>query len=160
MALAATVSGRSVVAPNNLATMRYDGCPTIHTNKGDSTMGEAFHQGGWGMYPTAIAGLIAIAAAVHFVRNPDPERIASVRGLAALTFLIGCLGSVTGMIKSFTSIGGDADVPVRYALIGLGESLNCVALAMVCMVIAGISVAIGRARANARGADLADPHAP
>jgi len=114
-----------------------------------------FHQGGWGMYPTAIAGVIAVAMAVAFARNPDGRRAALVRDLSRLTFLVGALGTVTGTIKSLTSLGDDT--PVTYALIGFGESLNCIGLALVCMVLAGAIVAVGRIRS--KGADLADPHA-
>jgi hypothetical protein len=115
----------------------------------------SFHQGGWGMYPTAIVGLIVVAAAVMFARNPDARRAQLVRHLSMLTFLVGSLGTVTGVIKSLTSL--EDTTPINYALIGVGESLNCVGLALVCMVLAGTIAAIGRTRSAK--ADLADPHA-
>ena len=115
-----------------------------------------FHQGGWGMYPTVFAGLVLVASAVSFARQPDARKAALVRHLSMLTFLIGSLGTITGTIKSFTSM--EDTTPINYAVIGFGESLNCVGLAVVCMVLAGIIATIGRAKATAKGADLTDPH--
>ena len=31
---------------------------------------EAFHLGGWGMYPTAIAGTVLVLAAAHYAWRP------------------------------------------------------------------------------------------
>lgn len=115
-----------------------------------------FHQGGWGMYPTLFAGFVLIAGAVSFARQPDARKAALVRHLSMLVFLIGSLGTITGTIKSLTSM--DDKTPLNYALIGFGESLNCVGLAVICMVLAGIVAMVGRARAGAKAADLTDPH--
>ena len=115
-----------------------------------------FHQGGWGMYPTAAIGFVLVATAILFARHPDARRSALVRHLSMLTFLVGSLGTVTGVIKSFTSM--EDATPINYALIGVGESLNCVGLALTCMVLAGIIATIGRARTGAKSADLTDPH--
>ena len=108
------------------------------------------------MYPTVIVGFVAVASAVMFARAPDARRALLVRHLSMLTFLVGTLGTITGVIKSFTSL--DGTTPINYALIGLGESLNCVGLALVCMVLAGVIATVGRARCGAKTADLADPH--
>ena len=115
----------------------------------------AFHQGGWGMYPTAIAGIVLVAFAIRFAKSPERGRAELLRHLSRLTFLIGSLGTVTGTIKSFTSL--DDKTPLQYGLVGLGESLNCTGLAMVAMVLAGIIAAFGKAKLKG-AADLADPH--
>jgi hypothetical protein len=121
-------------------------------------MMDAFERGGWGMYPTAIAGFVLVGMAIQFARNGDARRNASVRSMMFLTFLVGALGTVTGVIKSFCTL--EATTPVNYALIGVGESLHCLGMAMVSMVLAGIFVQVGRARTGSSAADLADPHAP
>jgi hypothetical protein len=118
-------------------------------------MGDAFHHGGWGMYPTLIIGVVLVAAAIRFARNPEGGRGELVRHLSRLTFLVGSLGTVTGTIKSFMSM--EDTTPINYALVGLGESLNCMAFGMCMMIIAGIITAVGKAKLKGK-ADLADPH--
>lgn len=120
-------------------------------------MGEAFHQGGWGMYPTAIAALALVTIAIQFALRPDPRRAGLLRQLSLLSFVIGALGTVTGCIKAFTSL--DDATPAYSAVVGLGEALNCTAFGLCGVVLGGIFVAIGRARLAARPAEAVDPHA-
>lgn len=105
-------------------------------------MTEAFHLGGWGMYPTLISGLVLIGAAIGFAIAPDARRRALVRSLASLTFLVGTLGFVTGVIKSCLACTASLEYVVR----GIGESLNNIGLALTVLVIAGIATAIGVGR--------------
>jgi hypothetical protein len=120
-------------------------------------MGNAFHQGGWGMYPTAIAVLVTVATAIHFARQPSLRRESLVRGLMLLSFVTGALGTVTGCIKAFTSM--EEATPINHALIGLGEALNCVAFGICGVVLGGIFLAVGRARLASRpNAEVLDPH--
>jgi hypothetical protein len=116
---------------------------------------DAFHRGGWGMYPTVLAGFVLITMAIVFARNGDARRLASIRSMTFLTFLVGSLGTLSGIIKSFCSL--ETDTPINFALIGVGESLHCLGSAVTSMVLAGVFVQIGRARAASRGADLIDP---
>jgi len=119
-------------------------------------MGDAVHHGGWGMYPTLVVGVVLVACAIRYARNPETGRGDLVRHLSRLTFLVGSLGTVTGTIKSFMSM--EDTTPINYALVGLGESLNCVAFGMCMMILAGIITAVGKARLKAAAADLTDPH--
>ena len=64
---------------------------------------EAFHRGGWGMYPTAIAGTVLVVTAAHYAWRPG--RPSLVIGLGVLTFLVSCLGFVTGVIKTTLAAG-------------------------------------------------------
>jgi hypothetical protein len=113
-------------------------------------MTEAFHLGGWGMYPTLVSGLVLIGMAFGFAIAPDPRRRALVRALAMLTFLCGTLGFVTGMIKSCLACTSSFEYVVR----GFGESLNNIGLALCTLVIAGIGTAIGAARQGEPPSDL------
>ncbi|MBA2541295.1 MAG: MotA/TolQ/ExbB proton channel family protein [Deltaproteobacteria bacterium] len=120
-------------------------------------MGNAFHQGGWGMYPTAVIVVVLVAAALRFAIRPDARREPLLRQLSLLSFVIGALGTVTGCIKAFTSL--EDTTPIHYALIGLGEALNCVAFGICGVVLGGIFIAIGRAKLAAKpAAELQDPH--
>jgi hypothetical protein len=124
-------------------------------------MQQAFHHGGWGMYPTTVAGLILFVAAIQYARQPDRRRLGIVRTLAGLTFLVSTLGFITGLIKSFTAAGQLAPQDFGDVVIGgIGESLNNLGLGLALLVIATIVTAIGRARTGSSPADLTDPHAP
>ncbi len=121
-------------------------------------MPTAFHPGGGGLFPTAIVGVIMIAMAVRYAMQSDRTRLRVVFGTSALTFLAGLLGTVVGTMKSFTSYEGVSD----HAIVGFGESLNCLALAICTMVVAALFTTIGLARALPSQATrgTADLHAP
>jgi hypothetical protein len=109
------------------------------------------------MYPTTLFGLILIAAAVAYARNPDARRALVCRNLSILTLLAGILGFVTGVINSFTAasqLPGELGAAV---VAGVGESLNNVGVALVAMTIATIVKTIGSTRTNP--SELTDPHA-
>lgn len=114
---------------------------------------EAFRTGGWGMYPTTIIGVVLVATALRQAMRPEARRLAVVRGLSLLALLSGCLGFITGVIKTFTSLSSlePHDAPV-VALIGVGESLANIGLALVILIVAWIATTIGAARAARDGA--------
>ena len=128
-------------------------------------MGEAFRLGGWGMYPTAIAGLVLLAAAVQYARSPEPRRMHLVRCLSVLTALVGALGFVAGVIKTLLGAaqgaGGDPRELAGWVVQGVGESLNCIGLTIGMLVMSWLAASVGAYRAGGRragGAELADPH--
>jgi hypothetical protein len=122
-------------------------------------MSEAFHQGGWGMYPTTIAGLVLIFTAWRFAFSGNRASLSLVRWLYALTGLVGTLGFVTGVLKTFLAAGQlPPDDAVRTAMIGIGESANNLGLMLCTMVIATLGVAVGH-RKPAQAGSLLDPHA-
>ncbi|MFT3766923.1 MAG: hypothetical protein QM820_15605 [Minicystis sp.] len=114
-------------------------------------MSEAFHMGGWGMYPTLIFGLILITASTRYAVRPDRRLVPLQISLGLITFFAGCLGFVTGTIKSLTALDSVAADQRWVWIMGVGESLNCIALALALLVVASIAGAIGAVRI-ARGA--------
>jgi hypothetical protein len=104
-----------------------------------------FHDGGWGMYPTTIMGLVLLAAAVQYARDPKRRRLFLLRQLNILVALSGTLGFVTGVIRTFTNMPSDQ---LYIAFIGVGESLNNVALALGLMVLARIIIAVGATQSS------------
>jgi uncharacterized membrane protein YfcA len=125
-------------------------------------MQEAFHHGGWGMYPTTIVGLVLVFAAVQYARQPDQRRLAIVRNLRLLTALVSLLGFTAGVIKSLMSAGGHGEI-ATVVVVGIGESLNNVGLGLGLLVNAAIITTIGAVRAGSSrtaNAELADPHRP
>ena len=119
-------------------------------------MGEAFRLGGWGMFPTSFIGLVLLAAAAMYWLKPDRRRRAVVRNLEVMTLMSGVLGFVTGVIKSFIAVG-DADP--RFAIVGTGESLNNIGLALVILILARILITLGSARDKSGPSELVDPRA-
>jgi hypothetical protein len=126
-------------------------------------MQEAFRLGGWGMYPTLFFGSVLVIAAGAYALNPR-RRLSVVLALGVLTFLVSCLGFVTGVIKTLTSVEGDVlgATGGMHVAIGIGESLVNVGFGLVLVVLAGIGVVVGMSRnrnASTRSAaDLIDPH--
>jgi hypothetical protein len=124
-------------------------------------MQQAFHHGGWGMYPTTIVGLVLLFTALMYARDPDARRMRSVRYLSVLTLLVSVLGFTTGVIRSFMAAG---DIPGselgNVVVAGVGESLNNIGLGLVILVMTWILASIGAARMAPGRASLSDAHAP
>ena len=121
-------------------------------------MQEAFHHGGWGMYPTTLFGLIMLGTAVLYAMRPTRRNMRIVKSLGALVMLSGLLGFVTGCIKGFTAV---AELPPgevgKIALVCVGESLNNVGLAFSLLILTTIITTLGTVRsANDKG-ELVDP---
>lgn len=125
-------------------------------------MGESFRLGGWGMYPTLVAGIIYVFAAIQYARDPDGRRLGVVRSLGMLTGVVGVLGFTSGIIHAFTSLGSvpEPGEAVQIALIGTGESACNLGLAMVMTVVATIATCVGKYRSVKPATTLVDPHAP
>lgn len=109
-------------------------------------MREAFQMGGWGMYPTLVFGLLMLAASVRYAISPERRYVPLLVSLGMMTFSAGALGFVTGTIKSLSAIGEVPDEKRWIWLLGVGESLNCVALALTLIVIGTIAGSIGALR--------------
>lgn len=111
-------------------------------------MVEAFYLGGWGMYPTALFGLLLIGASIRYAVKPEARVVPLQIALGLLTLFAGMLGFVTGLIATFSHMGnvpGDGSskwIP----LIGAGESLHNVALALALVIVAILAASVGAAR--------------
>lgn len=110
-------------------------------------MWSMFREGGWGMIPTLVLGLVMIAFAFRYATKPDPRLFAPLASLGIVTLLMGSLASVTGIMKSLAAFGG----PVRIALCGVAESLNNLALALALLLVATLLVCVGAIRAIGLG---------
>jgi hypothetical protein len=110
------------------------------------TMGEAFHSGGWGMYPTLVFGVLMIGVSVAYALRPGRRFIPLQISLGIVTLVSGSLGFVTGLIKSLQAIHQVPEDRRFIWLIGLGESLNNVALALTLLVIAVLVISVGAVR--------------
>lgn len=117
-------------------------------------MGEAFHQGGFGMIPTSIFGLLLVVASIRYAMSPERRFVPLQVSLGIMTLASGGFGCVTGLIKCLTHLGGvPADARFIW-LIGLGESLCNVALALGVVTVAAIAASVGAYRISTRANEL------
>jgi hypothetical protein len=110
-------------------------------------MSEFFKAGGWGMYPPLLFGFLLIACSILFLLRPEPRYLASLVGLGTTTAAAGLLGFCSGMMNVLRYLNEvPADERFLIAALGCEESLHCVMLALILLVIAGIFVSLGAAR--------------
>ncbi len=110
-----------------------------------------FIEGGFGMYPTLLAGLSLLATCVQYARRPDRRYVPLMAALGLFTLLAGGLGFVTGvssMLQAFTS-----PLPSESSFIllaGFRESLNNVVLALLLSALAALFASVGAWRLSRR----------
>jgi hypothetical protein len=107
---------------------------------------ERFRDGGWGMFPTLIFGLLMLGVAVRYAMQPQRRFVPLVAGLGVLTLASGALGFVSGVITTFhylAASGVRGDQQTAIALEGVGESLNNIAFALIFLTLAAMSACYG-----------------
>jgi hypothetical protein len=111
---------------------------------------DVFRLGGWGMFPTAIMGVVLWLAAMRYARRPDRAALLVVALQSVVTLLCGTLGFVSGLIRTLAcASSGERPEPLETIIAGgLGESLHNIGLALVMMVVAAIATTIGALRAT------------
>jgi hypothetical protein len=87
------------------------------------------------MYPILVLGVALLVASGRYAKQPGPGRLRLTIDLRYATLIIGLLGTTLGLIYSLMGLRSlPPEAPyVNYALLGTGESLNCIAFAL-CMV--------------------------
>jgi hypothetical protein len=76
--------------------------------------------------------------------RPEARFVPMLVAGGLLTLTAGALGFVTGLIKTFEAAGSAPDRGI--ALVGAGESLNCLGLAFALLAAALIATTIGTIR--------------
>jgi hypothetical protein len=107
-----------------------------------TTLVDHFHDGGWGMFPTLGFGLLLLAIAVRYALRPDQRLVPLLVSMGILTLSSGALGFVSGMIVTCRAIEQVEKVGT-IALLGIGESLNNVAFALIFTVVAAMATSYG-----------------
>lgn len=105
---------------------------------------EIFETGGFGMIPTFLFGLIALGSAALYAVRPERRFVPLLVSSSLLTLATGALGFVIGVIASFSAILGATDRGM--ALVGVGESAHCLALALGIVMVALIGATLGTVR--------------
>jgi len=105
---------------------------------------EHFRDGGFGMYPTMVFGVLLLVVAVRYAKAPERRLVPLLVALNLLTLAAGALGFVTGVITTAHYVyEANEPNPAIVALGGLGESLHNVAFALLFVVFAAIAVTLG-----------------
>ncbi|MFP2912931.1 hypothetical protein ACLESD_49580 [Pyxidicoccus sp. 3LFB2] len=113
-------------------------------------MQNAFIAGGWGMYPTLLAGLALVFTCLQYARRPESRLVPLMLSLALFTLMAGALGFATG-VMSLLRYATSTDVPASIFLMGVYESLHNVALALMLSTLAALLASVGAWRLS-RGA--------
>jgi hypothetical protein len=107
-------------------------------------MTEAFIAGGWGMYPTLLAGLALLGTCLRYASRPDSRYVPLMLTLGLFTLLAGSLGFITGVINLLRAYAGPlADQGPTVLYIGIQESLHNVSLALLLTTASSIAASIG-----------------
>jgi len=105
---------------------------------------EMFRDGGWGMAPTLLFGLMLLAASIRFARAPESRLVPLLVALNWLTITAGSLGFISGVITLCGPLSGAGIVePGRIAFEGIAESLYNVAFAMLFAMVAAAAATTG-----------------
>ena len=110
-------------------------------------MSDFWMAGGWGMYPTALFGVMLVAAGVAYALFPERRFVPLLVSLGIVVFGAGVLGTVTGFTTTFRYI---EKVPVdqqhTITLLGISESLNNLILAFIFIVLSTLIASVGALR--------------
>jgi hypothetical protein len=117
---------------------------------------DAFKLGGSGMFATAICGLLLVAVALRYAVRPSPRTMPLLVSLGLVTLATGGLSFVVGLIKSCLAIDHAAPDMRWLWIVGMGEALHNVALALGLSTVAAVAASIGALRI-AQSRDAPDP---
>jgi hypothetical protein len=103
---------------------------------------DLFREGGWPMYPILSLGGTALVLALWSLRSPQRGLLAPVVGLLVASLLMGVLGTGLGLEQSVRHIREVAPEQRWIFLIGLGEALHCVNLALLLAVPTALAATV------------------
>ncbi len=112
---------------------------------------EFFRDGGWGMYPTTLFGILLLAAGVAYAALPERRFVPLLVSLGVVVFGSGCLGCVTGFVSTFRYIQQVPEAKQSMTtLLGVSESLNNLVLAFIFIVLSTLIASVGALRLGLR----------
>ncbi len=105
------------------------------------------------MYLVVIFGFFAVAASVLYALRPHRRTLRVALGTGALTLASGLLGTFVGLGETFRYVGKvEVAKQLQIAALGCEESLHNAVLALVLLVLGGVIMTVGTARAPAESA--------
>ena len=93
-------------------------------------MGDIIHEAGWPIYPILFFGFTSLLFAWRYARQPRREVLAIVVGFGLACIIMGCLGTVLGVMHTISGVEKMPPEDRWIFLIGLRESLNCIGAAL------------------------------
>lgn len=118
-------------------------------------MGELIREGGWPMYPIVALGGAALLLALRYALYPQRSLRSLVLGVLAASVVMGVLGTALGVQASARAIGDVPDGQRWIFLIGLKESLNCLAAALTLALPTVLAIGAGSHRLGRRLEEMA-----
>ncbi|WNG58255.1 hypothetical protein F0U59_28570 [Archangium gephyra] len=107
-------------------------------------MREAFIAGGFGMYPTFIAGLALLLTSARYASRPESRYVPLMITLGFFTLFAGSLGFVTGIMNLMRAYAGPlADQGPSVLYLGFQEALHNVALALLLTTMSALAASVG-----------------
>ncbi len=107
-------------------------------------MRDAFIAGGWGMYPTLIAGLALLATSLRYASRPESRYVPLMITLGLFTLFAGTLGFVSGVMTCLRAYAGPlANEGSIVLYLGIEESLHNIALALLLTTSSAIAASMG-----------------
>ena len=108
-----------------------------------------FREGGFGMYPTMIAGFLLVASGVLLALRPERRLVPLVVCLGVFTLSSGTLSTAVGIIKSFHYLGQVSPADrLTIGTLGCAESLNNTVLALILLGLTSLLALIAALRAG------------
>jgi hypothetical protein len=111
-----------------------------------STIFDHFRDGGFGMFPTLLFGVLLLVAGARYAMKPEKRVVPLLLGLGILTMSAGALGFVTGVIVACRYFGNASGISPSIVLVGVGEALNNVAFALMFVSAAALAGCLGAYR--------------
>jgi uncharacterized membrane protein len=108
------------------------------------TILDRFKDGGWGMYPTLVFGLVLLATSVRFAQSSERRLVPLLVVLNWLTLTSGALGFLTGLVVTARALAGPGiEETTRIAFEGFSESLYNMVFALLFAMIAALAATLG-----------------
>jgi hypothetical protein len=121
-------------------------------------MSDAFIAGGWGMYPTLIAGLALLGTTLRYALRPESRFVPLMISLGLFTLFAGVLGFVTGVMTMLHAYAGPLESEGPTVLfLGTFESLHNVALALLLIMLSTLAASVGAWRLSRQAQAVAVP---
>jgi hypothetical protein len=107
-----------------------------------ATLYAHFRDGGWGMFPTLLFGLLLLAAAGKYAVDPHRRYVPLLVALNVLTLACGALGFASGVIVTAGALDAVKE-PTNISFLGVGESMNNIAFALVFVAMGALGLTLG-----------------
>jgi hypothetical protein len=105
---------------------------------------DQFRDGGWGMYPTFVFGILLLGVAVRYASSPERRYVPLLVALNVATLVSGALGFVSGVIVTAHALSSEGvTAPTNISFFGVGEALNNVAFALLLVMVATMAASVG-----------------